>query len=214
MWPFNKDKPQVKENTGKRIIPKLTVNVYETKKKELKGLKIETQINPSSYTMSEGSSSKKQATLTGEKKQSGNDQLRKLSMTIDINSYGEGNYGIKHRVREFSMLKGLSKIKEPYICKLSWSSLVFWCNLDSYSVTYTMFDTDGTPVRARMDLSFDEYIDDTEDPAGAGDSSEEDKTVKDGERMDTVGGTSWKSVAQKNNIDNPRKLGAGQSITK
>jgi len=212
MWPFNKDKAQPPGQTAKKEVDKLVVGVYETKKKELKKLKINVQLNPSSYSISEGSSFNKQSTLTGEKKQAGNDELRKLSMTLNINSYGEGNYGIKHRVYEFAKLKGKSKIGEPYICKLSWGSLIFWGNLDTYSVNYTMFDSDGTPLRARMELSFIEFIDDTEDPNAAGGGAEEAK-IGQGDRIDSVGGTSWKSVAQKNNIDNPRKLSAGKSLT-
>lgn len=213
MWPFNKDQPPAAKPTGKREVTKLTVGVFETKKKELKGLMITTQINPSTYTISEGSSFNKQSTLTGEKKQAGKEELRKLSMTLNINSYGEGNYGIKHRVYEFAALKGKSKIGEPYICKLSWSSLIFWCNLDSYTVSYTMFDSDGTPVRARLELSFVEYIDDTEDPAAAGGENKEQKTVQEGDRVDTVAGPNWKGVAQKNNIDNPKNIGVGKKIT-
>jgi len=214
MWPFSKKAPAAPPAAARAAVSKLSIGVYETKKKELKGLLVNVQLNPSSYTMTEGSSFNKQSTVTGEKKQSGSDELRKLNMTLNINSFGSGNYGIKHKVFEITKLKGKSKIGEPYICKLSWSSLVFWCNLDSYTVAYTMFDRDGTPVRARVDLSFVEYIDDTEDPSAAGvGGNSENKTVGGGDRIDSVAGPSWKSVAKGNGIDNPRKLSPGTSLS-
>ncbi|MCB0375027.1 MAG: hypothetical protein KDD04_03815, partial [Sinomicrobium sp.] len=41
---------------------------------------------------------------------------------------------------------------------ISWGTFVFPCTLDSLNVNYTMFKSDGTPLRATADVSFKAYI--------------------------------------------------------
>ena len=41
---------------------------------------------------------------------------------------------------------------------ISWGTFIFTCTLDSLKVDYTMFKSDGTPLRATVDVSFKAYI--------------------------------------------------------
>lgn len=41
---------------------------------------------------------------------------------------------------------------------ISWGSFIFPCTLDSLNVNYTMFKSDGTPLRATVDVSFKAYV--------------------------------------------------------
>ncbi|MDI9339686.1 MAG: hypothetical protein QM534_03865 [Sediminibacterium sp.] len=50
-------------------------------------------------------------------------------------------------------------IHSPNYLKLSWGTLVFNCRLTSLEVNYTLFKPDGTPLRARVNVSFQAYID-------------------------------------------------------
>jgi len=50
-------------------------------------------------------------------------------------------------------------IHRPNYTKLSWGSFKFNCTLKSISTTYTLFKRDGTPLRAKVSLSFIGYID-------------------------------------------------------
>ena len=42
---------------------------------------------------------------------------------------------------------------------VSWGSLVFKCRLQQYSVDYTLFKEDGTPLRAKVSADFKEFTD-------------------------------------------------------
>lgn len=46
----------------------------------------------------------------------------------------------------------------PNYTKLSWGSFQFNCTLKSISTTYTLFKRDGTPLRAKVSLSFLGFI--------------------------------------------------------
>jgi len=46
----------------------------------------------------------------------------------------------------------------PNYTKLSWGSFTFNCTLKSISTTYTLFKRDGTPLRAKVSLSFIGFI--------------------------------------------------------
>jgi hypothetical protein len=50
-------------------------------------------------------------------------------------------------------------IHSPNYLKLSWGTLIFNCHLVSLEVSYTLFKPDGTPLRAKADVSFQGYID-------------------------------------------------------
>ena len=50
-------------------------------------------------------------------------------------------------------------IHEPYYLTLYWGDLTFGARLTDLSLSYTMFRPDGTPLRARGDVTFTNYID-------------------------------------------------------
>ena len=50
-------------------------------------------------------------------------------------------------------------IHEPNYLIISWGSLVFKCKLTSLDVSYTLFKSDGNPLRAKASVKFEEAID-------------------------------------------------------
>lgn len=50
-------------------------------------------------------------------------------------------------------------IHEPYYLKLLWGDLTFAARLTELSLSYTLFRPDGTPLRARGDVTFTNYVD-------------------------------------------------------
>jgi hypothetical protein len=50
-------------------------------------------------------------------------------------------------------------IHRPNYLKISWGTLVFNCHLTSLEVSYTLFKPDGTPLRAKANVSFQGFID-------------------------------------------------------
>ena len=51
-----------------------------------------------------------------------------------------------------------SDIHAPPPCQVLWGSLEFTGMLESMDKKYTLFSSDGTPVRARVTLKFKEYV--------------------------------------------------------
>ena len=50
-------------------------------------------------------------------------------------------------------------IHEPNYLILSWGSLVFKCKLTSLDISYTLFKPDGSPLRAKAGVKFEEALD-------------------------------------------------------
>lgn len=52
-------------------------------------------------------------------------------------------------------------IHEPNYLIVSWGALVFKCKLTTLNISYTLFKQDGTPLRAKASVTFEEALDAT-----------------------------------------------------
>ncbi|MAK35846.1 MAG: hypothetical protein CMC15_06690 [Flavobacteriaceae bacterium] len=148
---------------------KLSIVAYKTNKYTGKSIgKVGVKINPASY------SHKHQVNYcstipTG----AANTPLKFSSMppeTISFDIHFDATGAIPNNtVLVETQLKQFKKvcfnfngqIHEPNYLIVSWGSLVFKCKLTSLSVNYTLFKKDGTPLRAKASVSFQEAIDET-----------------------------------------------------
>lgn len=46
------------------------------------------------------------------------------------------------------------KTKKPNLLCLEWGDLKYYCHLSSVTITYTLFDKDGSPLRAKLAVKF------------------------------------------------------------
>lgn len=112
-------------------------------------------------------------------------------------------------------------IHEPNYLIVSWGTLVFKCKLTSLSISYTFFQSDGTPLRAKLSVSFEEAVD-AELISKEANNRSPDLThlieVKDGDTLPlicfrTYGDSSYYlDVAKYNNILNFRDITPGTKI--
>lgn len=51
------------------------------------------------------------------------------------------------------------KLHSPYYLQLSWGTLLFNCHLTKFDVSYTLFRPDGSPLRAKVSLTFVGFTD-------------------------------------------------------
>ena len=126
-------------------------------------------------------------------------------------------------------------VYEPILCELTWGRLTIdWgkdgedkpfvdkktlCVISSVNLTFTLFKPDGTPVRAKANVSIEEGEKDIElqNPTSR---SEVRRIwqVTEGETIDWIayreyGDTAqWRHIAETNNLINPQKLRAGQVL--
>ena len=110
--------------------------------------------------------------------------------------------------------------KPPYLIVM-WKSLVFKCLLESFNTEYTLFKPDGTPIRAKVSLSFKEYLDAALEAKKVKKSSPDlthVKTVRVGDSLplmcrDVYGDVGYYSlVAEANGLVNFRELEVGSKL--
>ncbi len=78
------------------------------------------------------------------------------------------------------------EMHRPYFLKIHWGRLVVRCILKTATVTYTLFDPDGFPIRAKINGTFSEVNDDELRTAAEGRNSPDlthYRKVKDGDNL-------------------------------
>ena len=113
------------------------------------------------------------------------------------------------------------EMHRPPVCRLSWGEVnLFQGVLQQTSRTLLLFLEDGTPVRATMGCTFMEYPGDT---GAAGETHSPDVakkyTVRPGDTLMDIAislygdAALWRTIAEANRIDNPRRLVPGQTLS-
>jgi hypothetical protein len=106
----------------------------------------------------------------------------------------------------------------PPVLLFTWASLSFTCVLTRASQRFTMFAPDGTPVRARLQVTFNEFrnveLEAKELKRETADYSEV-YVVGQGETLSAIAGRTygdpalWRPIAQRNRIADPVHLPVG-----
>ena len=114
------------------------------------------------------------------------------------------------------------KTGHPTRVKLLWKGIDIICVVEKVGVNYTMFASDGTPLRASVSLSLKEWM---LGKAGAGTASSSDVAIG-GERVQIVApeagqtiftiaeanGCTWQELAEFNDIDDPLNIPPDKEI--
>ena len=80
---------------------------------------------------------------------------------VDVASLAPGPNDVDIQIQTFLKLgyQIASATHQPNYMMMVWGTFVMTAVLKSANVTYSMFDTDGRPLRAKMTISVEEYID-------------------------------------------------------
>ncbi len=90
-----------------------------------------------------------------------------IELVIDGTGIGPGNAGqkdpdyVKKQVKKFREVTGCAingDIHRPNYLAVLWGTILIECVLTQLSVTYTLFDHEGSPLRARLSCHFLERI--------------------------------------------------------
>ena len=110
---------------------------------------------------------------------------------------------------------------EPHVVKIVWGELIFYGRCNKFSIRYTLFNPDGIPVRANVDLNFKGYKSKEEQEKKKNASSPDMThiiTVTSGDSLPLLcyriyNDCSWyRQVAKINNILEFRKLKPGMKL--
>lgn len=129
--------------------------------------------------------------------------------------------GVKKQVPvqdQVNLLKYLSQIvlqtigsndaQKPTYIEVAWGSILFKGLISSLSVNYTMFSPQGEPVRASVDISFNEYVDpsskDKTKAKSNADAASQNDADEDVKVNDNGGGGSKKKDDKKPSSPSPK----------
>lgn len=110
---------------------------------------------------------------------------------------------------------------QPYYVHAHWGRFSFRGVLEQVDVTYTLFDRDGEPLRAKVTLMMKEALSPLEVAANTKPESPDlyqTWVVRDGESLDAIAATVygdaayWRPLADVNDLTNPRGLLTGQLL--
>lgn len=159
--------------------------------------------------------------------------LKKLSMELFLDTY-EKNEDVRTYTVKFSKLLNVSvddgSGARPPILLLNWGSATgdlatsifpFTCILESLKQQFTLFTSDGKPVRAKLSVAFKEYSNppqDNQENPRRNSFPTQTYTVKSGDTLAGIAAalwkdhTRWREIAAPNEIFNPRLLTPGQVL--
>lgn len=113
-------------------------------------------------------------------------------------------------------------IHKPNYIQLTWGdALNFTCQLTSLSINYTMFKSDGSPLRAKASVSFKQYQSPTQVTTNAGNNSPDmthEIVIKAGDTLPALSynvygdSSQYLKVAAFNKLDNFRYLMPGTKV--
>lgn len=150
-----------------------------------------------------------------------------LSFEMVIDCTGVVDSGRTDMFREIADLERVvynynGGIHRPNFVKLEWGKLVFNSVLKSFDTTYTLFKPDGSPLRARVSLSFGEYITPKQRKKKEQQQSPDVShlvSVTEGDTLPQLCEKVWQSpemyiqVARFNGLNKFRQLIGGQTLT-
>jgi hypothetical protein len=115
--------------------------------------------------------------------------------------------------------------KEPPPIVFEWGVLEFFAVIKSVSQKFTLFQMNGTPVRAEVDITLSQHMDSDEyrvlpgqNPTSGGGPLERVWSVQAGDRLDLIAAevygdsSKWRLIAQRNGLVNPHVLRPGQRL--
>jgi len=219
--------------TRGNLVPAKIIEVDKKGKPVSGGITIPCMFNPFEYTVSKSNTYVEEPRNQGDVPQgeffkSGAQTLR-LNLVFDTFESGEDVSQTTRNLWKFMLTKDQSsenqeeKITPPQAA-FEWGVFKFVAFITNMSQRFTLFKYDGTPVRAKIDVTFTQYVD-VEDyrripqnPTSGGGAIERIWRVVAGDRLDTIAAnvyhdaTKWRLIAERNHISNPLSIKPGELL--
>ena len=188
--------------------------------------------NPTEYTFEDSSKwQDQQGNRRRPEMQYTGGERKRLSMELFYDTY-EAKEDVRLYTGKLQQLlvvttDGGNNGKRPPIVELSWGQaqsnvgFPFKCVLESLKQQFTLFNSDGMPVRAKVSVSFKEYELPKEEQQREPRRSSypaQTYTVREGETLSGIAAavwndpSKWRVLADANEISNPRVLEPGQAL--
>jgi LysM repeat protein len=190
---------------------------------EATGTQFTVMFNPEEYTLNKDNNFASQAVpgLSGPLLQFVHGNMRTLEMELFFDTF-EAQTDVRDETNKIVQLLDInSELHAPPILRVAWASLQFRCVLARASQKFILFLPDGTPVRARLNVSFSEYIDPNQESKQVNRQTAnftKIHVVQQGETLSDIAGRLyknpqlWRPIAILNDTENPRSLQTGQEL--
>jgi nucleoid-associated protein YgaU len=196
--------------------------------------------NPNSYSVDKtvtwrsavpatGSGSEARRSLNAPPLEFGGGGSRQLTLELffDVTESGDNPATLDVR-NETNKMVALTRIERdlphPPVCEVSWgdaptdSDFPFTGVVKKLTQRFTLFESNGRPVRANLTAIFIEFLDPEQDQR----RTDPELTTRIVKRGDTLSGIAaavyrdpslWRIIAEANRLDDPRRLKIGRSLT-
>lgn len=214
--------------TRGNLVPARIYEVDSSGAEKSGGVSVECMFNPFEYTVTKQNQFEQKAknnskVPTIEFKQSG-PQTLKINLVFDTYESGEDVSLTTNQLWKLMEPPAGSSNKKtpPPEAAFEWGVFRFVALVTQMTHKFTLFLQDGTPVRAKVEVTFSQHKDLNDYPnqnptSGAG-PDERVWQVISGDRLDTIAysvygdATRWRSIAQRNGLTNPLDLQPGQVL--
>lgn len=108
---------------------------------------------------------------------------------------------------------------QPPQVAFEWGGLYFKAVITTMSETFLLFDAEGIPLRSKVTVTLQQYIDESELPPQIRDQLANEQAqqvqMQEGNRMDNVASQNgqppqnYRQICEQNNIDNPNRVPSG-----
>lgn len=196
------------------------------------GLTVYCSFNPYEYTVSQSNKYDYQPKANAEEKvefMSAGFQTLKLSLIFDAYENEKTERDVSQTTRKLWQLMTpddvykhqLEKPDAPFVV-FEWGVFRFFAVITNMTQKFILFDHDGVPLRAKVDITFVQHKSQKEDYQTGGEwqthSAKSHIPAAVGDRIDSIAAASsgdpanWRDIATANNITNPLALRPGQKL--
>jgi LysM repeat protein len=187
------------------------------------GQQIEVMFNPEEYSLNKDNNYASQAIpgLSSPILQFVHGNLRTLEMELFFDTTDTRTDVRSETQKVVDLLKIDSDLHAPPVLRVAWGSLQLRCVLARANQKFLKFLEDGRPTRARVTVSFSEFIDPEREAKEVNRQTADFTKVYVVQRGDTLSGIAvrfydnpalWRPIAVANGIDEPRAITPGQEL--
>jgi LysM repeat protein len=191
---------------------------------------IDAMFNPEEYTLNQDNNFASQAVpgLSGPLLQFVHGNMRTLEMELLFDTYLSHSTAptpprdVRQETQRVVKLMEIDgDLHAPPVLRVSWASLQFRCVLARVSQKFIMFLPDGRPVRARLTVTFNEFIDAEREAREINRQTanfSKVHVVVQGETLSSIAARlydnpqAWRPIAIVNGIADPRSIVVGQAL--
>jgi len=188
------------------------------------GESFDVQFNPEEYSLNKDNNFASQAIpgLSSPLLQFVHGNLRTLDMELFFDTTSDRT-DVRDQTQKVTNLLNIdSDLHAPPVLQVAWASLQLRCVLVRANQKFTRFLEDGRPVRARVTVSFNEFIDADREAKEVNRQTADFTKIYVVGAGDTLSGIAaklyddpqiWRPLAVANNIDDPRAITPGQELS-